>query len=107
MEDLLKKYEDARKALGEYFDAPIYHNLITNFQDQWTDYGVQHDSVAWEYQEDESSEWDDGEFMYSFEVQGVSRWQSKDGKYTLFIGRDCCGNTDCYIFLNELKMEGV
>lgn len=108
MEDLLKKYVDAREALSEYFGVPIWHNLELHLEDEWTDYGSQHDSVAWCFQRpDNPIDEDDGEFTYSLEVRGTSRWQSKDDKYTMFVGRDGCGNTDCYVFLNELKLEGV
>jgi hypothetical protein len=92
MEDVLKKYQDARSALSEYFDAEIWHNLIILDEQEWTDYGGQYDSVGWEKIED--NDWTD--FNYGFEIYGTSRWLSKDGKYTLFVGDDAYG------FFNEL-----
>ena len=100
--DLLKKYMDARENLAEYFDAPIWYNLCIHIDDKWSDYGSEHSSVGWEYQESADGE---GDFMYGMEVYGTSRWESKDGKYTLFVGDDGCGNRDCYIFANENKIE--
>ena len=108
MSEFLQNYLNARKELAEYFDdAPIWHNVIINIEDHWTDFGEKHRSVAWDYQRDEDSERDSGEFEYGMEVYGTSRWLSKDGKYTLFVGDDGCGNRDCYIFLNENLISDV
>jgi len=108
MIDALKEYTDARERLSEYFDAPIWHNLIINLEDEWTDYGSEHSEIGFDYQTpDEDSEWDSGEFMDSFEIYGTSRWLSKDKKYTLFVGNDGCGNRDCYILNNEKRLTGV
>jgi len=96
MEDALQQYIDSRKKLSDYFEADIWHNVIINIEDKWTDYGQQHGEIAWDF---------DSEWMYSFETYGTSKWISKDEKYTLFVGDDGCGNRDCYIFLNELKVD--
>jgi hypothetical protein len=101
--DLLRNYTKAVEALGEYFDTGIYYNVIVLDDEEWTDYGSQHDSVGWELLKDEDDDLTD--FNYGFEVYGTSRWESKDGKYTLFVGDDGCGNRDCYVFLNSLKIE--
>ena len=102
--DLIEEFHEARKKLSHYFEAPVWHGVCINTEDSWTDYGQQHDSVGWYIQED-----DDGckEAMYSMEVYGTSRWESSDGKYTLFVGNDGCGNRDCYIFKNSLRVEDV
>ena len=100
---LFQSYRDARNAIAEYFnDAPIWHNVIFNLEDQWTDHNSLHDSISWELLDDP----DDLDcWNYGVEIYGTSRWESNDGKYTLVIGDDGCGNRDCYVFDNALKVE--
>jgi len=99
MQDLLESYVSARQALSEYFDNDsLWYNVVIYDKDTWTENGS--GDVYWELLDDDSDDWN-----YSIEIYGTSRWESKDGKYTMFVGNDGCGNRDCYVFLNSLKKE--
>ena len=59
----------------------------------WTDYGDRYGEIGFDLEDDE--------FQYSFSIYGSSRWES--GDYVLFVGDDCSGNRDCYLFKKENK----
>lgn len=102
MINALKSYEKARIAVANMFGhCDLWHNLVDGTDEPWCDYGSMHNEVG--YGCDELSHGFEAE--YSFEVYGTSRWISKCGEYTLFVGNDGCGNRDMYLLKNSNKVE--
>lgn len=102
MVNALKDYEKARIAVANMFGhCDLWHNLVDGTDEPWCDYGSMHNEVGY------GGEVEDGELNaeYSFEVYGTSRWVSKCGEYTLFVGNDGCGNRDMYLLKNCNKVE--
>lgn len=107
MENIFNIYNGSKDKISSYFNnAPIHHNIIFNIEVEWTDFDNLHNSVSWEIAEkDSTSSWDFDEWGYGIEIYGKSRWESIDGKYTLFVGDNGCGDRDCYVFKNSLKVN--
>ena len=96
--ELIKQYNSAREALGKMFDVDeMWYNVIDETESRWTDYGNKTgNEISYGYSTDEI---EDGS---NFGVYGTSRWKSNCGEFVLFVGDDCSGNRDMYLFSSAL-----
>ena len=87
----LQEYRELRREIGNFFGTAIYYNITDVSDEKWSesDRNVEYNQRG-------------DEFNYSFRIRGTSRWE-KDG-YVLFLGINCSGDADLYVFSLENKV---